>query len=256
LCRCRYGQSPAFLTTALAVIAVIAAWSLCHVFSGRGAFIHYGAIFGTIMAGNVFFLIVPAQKELVRATREMREPDPTYSIQAKRRSRHNTYLTLPVLFTMFCSHYPMTFGGPHNWLVLLAISFAGASTRLYFVARHTQTRTWPPLVAAVATIVALIVALAPAASNGTGIASADFTHVRAIVQTRCVSCHSQAPTQPGFREAPKGVLLDTPERIVQQAIQINQQIASHVMPFANLTGMTEDERYTIAAWFKSGAMGK
>lgn len=256
LCKSRLGTDARHLTSALAVLAVGAAWGLCHVFSGRGAYIHFGALFGTIMAGNVFFLIIPAQKELVRARLELREPDPAYSEQASRRSLHNTFFTFPLLFTMISSHYPMTYGSPHNWLVLLAISFAGAATRLYFVARQTGSHTWPPLAAAVATIIALIVALAPAASNDAMAVSTDFAPVRSIVQARCTSCHSRTPTQPGFAEAPKGVLLDTSERIVQQAIQINQQVASHVMPFGNLTGMTEDERDTIAKWVKSGAMGK
>ncbi len=208
------------------------------------------------MAGNVFFLIIPAQKELIRATLELREPDPAYAAQAKRRSLHNTFFTFPVLFTMISSHYPMTYGGSYNWLVLLAISFAGAAMRIYLVARQTQARTWPPLIAAVATIVVLIVALAPSVDRVTANLSTDFPHVRAIVQARCVSCHSQTPTQPGFTEAPKGVFLDTPERIVHQAIQIDQQIATHVMPFGNLTGMTEDERDTIARWFRNGAQAK
>ena len=112
---------------------------------------HFGALFGTIMAGNVFFLIIPAQRELIRATLELREPDPVYAVQAKRRSLHNTFFTFPVMFTMISSHYPMTYGSPHNWLVLLAISFAGAVTRLYFVARQTKMQTWP-LIAAAATI--------------------------------------------------------------------------------------------------------
>ena len=256
LCKCRFGGDGTFLTSALVVVAVAAAWGLCHVFSGRGAYIHFGAMFGTIMAGNVFFLIIPAQKELVRATLELREPDPAYAEQAKRRSLHNTFFTFPVLFTMIRSHYPMTYGSPYNWLVLLAISVAGAAMRLYFVARQTHTYTWPPLIAAVATIIALIVGLAPAANRDAATVSADFAPVRSIVQARCVSCHSQSPTQPGVGEAPKGVLLDTPERIVQQAIQIDQQVASHVMPFGNLTGMTEGERDAIARWVRNGTMGK
>ncbi|MEO8003765.1 MAG: urate hydroxylase PuuD [Betaproteobacteria bacterium] len=256
LCKSRFGSDTRFLTSALGVMAVAASWGLCHVFSGRGAYIHFGALFGTIMAGNVFFLIIPAQKELVRARFELREPDPAYAEQAKRRSLHNTFFTFPVLFTMISSHYPMTYGSPYNWLVLLAMSFAGAAMRLYFVARQTQTQRWPPLIAAVATIIALIVALAPAANKDAATGSTDFAPVRSIVQARCVSCHSQTPTQPGFADAPKGVMLDTPERIVQQAIQIDQQVSSHVMPFANVTGMTEVERDTIARWYANGAMGK
>jgi uncharacterized membrane protein len=235
---------------------VVAAWGLCHVFSGRGAFIHYGAIFGTIMAGNVFFLIVPAQKELVRATREMREPDPMYSIQAKRRSRHNTYFTFPVLFTMFCSHYPMTFSGPYNWLVLLALSLAGATARLCFIARQNHTRMWPSALVTIVTLIGLIVALAPTASRDAHAASSDFAHVRSIVQARCVACHSPTPTQPGFAAAPNGVTLDTPASIILHAAHINQQVSTRVMPLANLTGMTDAERDAIAQWFAHGAQAK
>ncbi|HEX7953445.1 MAG TPA: urate hydroxylase PuuD, partial [Burkholderiales bacterium] len=257
LCKSPLGRNEPVLAGVLFAFTVAVAWGLCQVFSGRGAYIHFGGMLGTIMVANVFFVIIPGQKELVRAKVEGREPDPIHGICGKQRSVHNTYFTLPVLFTMISSHYAMTYGNAHNWLVLAGIAFAGAAIRVYFVARHKGRASPLPAIAGVAALVIVAVGIAPASRNtGATAAALDFNRVSAIVQTRCAACHAQTPTQPGFAIAPKGVMLDTPERIAAQATQINQQVSSRVMPLANLTGMTDEERDAIAQWFAHGASPK
>ena len=257
LCKSPLGKSDAVLGGVLFVLTVAAAWALCQVLSGRGAYIHFGAMLGTIMVANVFFVIIPGQKELVRAKVEGREPDPVHGVRGKQRSVHNTYFTLPVLFTMMSSHYAMTYGQARNWLILAAISFAGAAIRVYFVSRHKGRASPLPALAGIVALAAVALAIAPPL-RGVGATAAapaeEFARVLSIVQLRCAACHAQSPIQPGFAAAPKGVMLDTPERIASQAVPINQQVSSHVMPLANLTGMTDAERETIAQWFAHGAL--
>lgn len=256
LCKSPLGKNDAALGGVLFVLTVAAAWGLCNVFSGRGAYIHFGAMLGTIMVGNVLFVIIPGQKELVRAKVEGREPDPVHGLRGKQRSVHNTYFTLPVLFTMISSHYAMTYGHKYNWLILTGISFAGAAIRMYFVARHKGKASPLPAIAGVVALVVVAAAIAPPLRSGSAGAAADFAQVRTIVQVRCAGCHAQSPTQPGFTIAPKGVMLDTPEQISAQALQIQQQVSTRVMPIANLTGMTDDERAIVAQWFAQGAPAK
>jgi len=265
LCRSRLGRDGRTLGAVLAVLLSLAAWGLCHLFSGRGAYMEFGAMLGTIMAANVFFVIIPGQRELVRAKQEDRAPDPTHAISAKLRSTHNTYFTLPVLFVMISPHYAMTYGARQNWLVLVAICAAGVCLRLYFVARHKaherNDRTSPlPAALGVLTLAGVAFALMPPPKGGgtegaaTGSASAGgFIRIEAIVARRCAGCHSAKPTQSGFTAAPNGVLLDTPERILARTEPIRQQIATRAMPAGNVTGITEEERAEVLAWIERGA---
>jgi uncharacterized membrane protein len=257
LCRSRLGSNERVLAAVIALLVGGAAYGLCHVFSGRGAFIHFGAILGTIMAGNVLMVIIPGQRELVRAKQQGRDPDPAHAVRGKQRSVHNTYFTLPVLFTMISNHYAMTYGAPANWLVLWALSIAGAAIRVYFVARHKAgSRASPvPLLAGVALIAACAAALAPHTGTATAKVSSasQFVRVQEIVATRCATCHAAAPTQPGFIAAPNGVMLDSAERIIAQKDRMHIQLVSKAMPLANLTHMTDDERALVIAWIEAGA---
>ena len=266
LCRTALARNGAALGFVLAVLLSAAAWGLCHLFSGRGAFIQFGAMLGTIMVANVFFVIIPGQREMVRAKREGREPDPQHGIRGKLRSTHNTYFTLPVLFTMISNHYAITYGAPYNWLVLIAVSMAGVLIRVYFVSRHKAHerggRTSPvPAVLAVITLAAVAFVLAPrtGGTNASGIAASDsggaqqFARVQAIVAQRCAPCHATRPTQPGFVAPPGNVLLDSPEHIRIRAAQIRLQVATRAMPIGNLTGITEEERATMLAWAEHDA---
>jgi uncharacterized membrane protein len=248
----------------IALLLSAAAYALCHLFSGSGAFIQFGAMLGSIMVANVFFVIIPGQREMVRAKEQGREPDPQAGIRGKLRSVHNTYFTLPVLFMMISNHYALAFGARFNWLVLIAISAAGVLIRAWFVNRHKRherggkTSPWPALIG-LSIIAATAAALAPKADPNA--ASADpaaatpamqFAAAQDIVTRRCVPCHSAKPTQPGFAAAPNGVLLDTPADLLARAAVIAPQVETRTMPIGNLTGMTEPERSQLLDWIKRG----
>jgi uncharacterized membrane protein len=273
LCRSVLKQRPAWLAAVLALVFSAAAFALCRLFSGRGAFMEFGAMLGTIMVANVFFVIIPGQREMVRAKRQGRDPDPEAGRRGKLRSVHNTYFTLPVLFTMISNHYALTFGARYNWLVLIALCAAGVLIRVYFVARHERggkTPLWPALLG-LSIVAATAGALAPrrappAAASASGSASAiaangataestaaHFADIQGIVANRCAPCHAAAPTQPGFAAAPKGVLLDSPAGLLANLRAIEPQLAARAMPIGNLTCMTEGERNQLLDWIRHGA---
>src|SRR6266403_574766 len=266
LCRSVLKQRDTWLAAVLALLFSAAAFALCRLFSGRGAFIEFGAMLGTIMVANVFFVIIPGQREMVRAKLEGREPDPEAGLRGKLRSVHNTYFTLPVLFTMISNHYAMTFGAHYNWLVLIALCAAGVLIRVYFVARHKRherggkTPFWPALLGRLV-VAATAGALAPkrapsAAASATATAestAAHFADIQGVVANRCAPCHAAAPTQPGFATAPKGVLLDSPAGLLANLRAIEPQLAARAMPIGNLTGMTEAERNQLLDWIRHGA---
>jgi uncharacterized membrane protein len=253
LCRALAGNEN-ILAGAMLALVMASAWALFHVFGARGAFVHVGAMIGTMMVANVFFHIIPGQKRMVADIRAGREPDPTPGIIGKQRSVHNTYFTLPVLFVMISNHYPMTYSHPYGWLVLGVIMLAGVLIRQFFVLRHKGRTLWALPGVAVALLAGLAVALAPAApppaGKGEGVA---FSRVKAVVDTRCVPCHAAQPTQAGFAQPPKGVMLETAEQIGQNAAKIAETVGNRYMPIGNLTQMTDDERALIAAWVAQGA---
>ncbi len=241
---------------AVVMVAFLAlvAWGVSHLFSGRAMYMQVGAMIGTIMAWNVYFVIMPSQRKLVEAKERNVAPDPVYGLRGKQRSVHNNYFTLPVLFIMISNHYPLTFGHRHAWLVLIAILLLAAFVRHFFNLRHKGRTVWSiPVVAAIGTLL-LAIAIAPQKPQA---AAYTFADVQRIVATRCATCHAARPTQPGFNDPPKGFVLDTPQLIVANAKLINEQaVVSKVMPIGNLTGMTDAERATLGAWVAAGAPGK
>jgi uncharacterized membrane protein len=244
LCRSPLGRNDTALAGVLFVLLCGAAWGLTHLFSGRGAFLHYGAMLGTIMVANVAHVIIPGQRELVRAKEEGRSPDPRYAAAGKQRSVHNTYFTLPVLFTMLSGHYAMTFASRWNWLILIAMTLAGALIRVWFVIRHR--RRAPAWILGAGIAFFLLAAFIAMPKSESSAPRASFAEMERIVNARCVACHAQKPAFAGMAEAPKGVMLDTPERIRAQAPLIRKQMLSRAMPPGNLTGMTEEERAALA----------
>ena len=223
---------------------------LSHVFSARGAYVHVGALLGTLMAGNVFFVIIPSQRELVAAMEEDREPDPAVGKYAALRSLHNNYMTLPVLFIMISGHFPLTFGHPWSWAILTGLIIVGAAIRHWFNLRGQGRRNVWILPAAAVALVALAVVTVP--DSGTlDLASSPVTYEQgiAIVVRRCTPCHSENPSQPGFSVAPKGVIFDTEEQIAVQAALIRRMaVDTMAMPLANLTEMTDEERAQLRSW--------
>jgi len=251
LCKSRLGGDDRLFGIVLLVLVSLLAWGLCQLFSGRGAYIHFGVVLGTIMVANVFFVIIPGQRRMVDAAERGEAPDPQDGINAKLRSVHNTYFTLPVLFVMTSNHYAMTYNHEYNWAILIAISLAGALVRVYFVARHKGKASPLPLIVAVILLAGVAAIVAPRASAKSGDAVV-FEDVRNVVQHRCTTCHSAVPTHPAFLAAPAGVVLDTDAQIVAEALRIHQQtVVTRVMPIGNLTGISEAERDLIDRWYQS-----
>ena len=253
LCSSPLGKNGYVIGAILIGAAVIASYALTHLFSGRGAYIHMGAMTGTIMAGNVFRIIIPGQKALVAAIEKGEAPDAKWAIKAKLHSTHNTYLTLPLLFIMISNHYPFTYAHQFNWLVLLVIIAITAVARQYFILEHKQVNKPVILVgAAFATLIlaVLIAPRAPAPLQG----SIPLTNAQAlaIVQQRCVSCHSATPSDEVFTVAPGGVMLDSVSEIRQWAPRIKARtLDASDMPFMNKTAMTDLERAQLGEWLAS-----
>ncbi|WP_124407796.1 urate hydroxylase PuuD [Pseudomonas sp. R4-39-08] len=289
LCDSALGKRPALLGLILFVLLIAAAYGFSKVFSGRGAYLHVGAVIGTIMVGNVFRTIMPAQRALVAAIAENRTPDPALPAKGLLRSRHNNYFTLPVLFIMISNHFPSTYGSHYNWLILAGIAVAAVLVRHYFNTRHnSQKYAWTLPVGALAMISLAYVTgptpapevakaptaieyqplpetalgggvkpaapAAPAAEPAPAQASTDFGQVHHVIEQRCTVCHSAKPTSPLFSTAPAGVMFDTPAQIQQQAARIQAQaVASQIMPLGNITQMTQQERDLIGTWINQGA---
>ncbi|MFT3790621.1 MAG: urate hydroxylase PuuD [Rudaea sp.] len=265
LCRVFFRRSERALGLLVATMLAVVAWALCHLYGGRGAYILYGAVIGTIMVANVFFVIIPGQREMVRAKAQGRPLDPVHGLRGKQRSVHNTYFTLPVLFVMISNHYALTYGAKWNWLVLIAMSLAGAAIRTWFVMRHKAHErggrtSRVPLALGVVVLAGVIAALAPRSGTSTQNTAHDsttaaqrFAAVQAIVNQRCVTCHAPTPSFAGFAAPPKGVLLDTPEHLLAHAAAMRTQLATRMMPIGNITQMTDAERETVLAWLRDGA---
>ena len=250
LCKSPLARDTRVFAAVLMVLTSALAWGLCELFGGRGAYIHFGVVLGTIMVANVFFVIIPGQKEMVAAASAGKQADPEPGLRAKQRSVHNTYFTLPVLFVMTSNHYAMAYGHEYNWLILIGIALAGALIRIYFVARHKGTASLVPAAIAIVIIAAIALAITPRAQEG-GATVASFDQVRNVINARCTSCHSAAPVHPAFPAAPLGVKLDTDEQILAEADRIHQQtVLTRVMPIGNLTAMTDEERQIIDAWYQ------
>jgi len=251
LCKTRLGNNDRLFGIVLLVLVSLLAWGLCELFSGRGAYIHFGVVLGTIMVANVFFVIIPGQRRMVEAAERGETPDPRDGINAKLRSVHNTYFTLPVLFVMTSNHYAMTYNHEYNWAILIAIALAGALIRIYFVARHKGKASLLPIIIAIVLLAGVAALVAPRATAASGDAVV-FEDVRNVVQHRCTTCHSDAPTHPAFPAAPAGVVLDTDAQIVAEALRIHQQtVVTRVMPIGNLTGISEAERDLIDRWYQA-----
>ncbi|KHT57788.1 membrane protein [Alteromonas marina] len=286
-CRSPLAKYPLAFGIGLVALVCIVSYLSTQWFSGRGAYIHVGALIGTIMAGNVFFNIMPNQRKMVAAVADKKDIDPNWGASAKLRSVHNNYFTLPLLFIMISNHYPMTYQHPQNWLVLIAIMAAAAWIRHFFNLRHVGTTKPSILVSGAVAMLAIALWVswpqassmqplshddtlastsmnsesakqsAPSApltsSNGMEKEKASIIsneRVAGLVTTHCVSCHSRTPTDDIFKVAPMGVVLDSWEDIERFAPQVvRRTTVTKDMPFLNKTKMTEEERQVISRWF-------
>ncbi len=229
-------------------------YGLCQVYSGRAAYVHVGAILGCVMVINVWMRILPAQQKMIDATREGRQPDFTLGEAAKRRSMHNSYLTFPVLFIMLSNHYPQTWGMRDNWFPLALLIVLGASVRHLMIGK-TKAKAWAAVPAAAALALAVF-ATKPKVVSAGAVARMDMTvfpEARAIINRRCLPCHSQYPTDDVFRAAPNGVMFDSPDLVLARADRIRERaVVQATMPLGNKTGMTDEERATLGRWLVAG----
>ena len=276
-CRSPLAKYPLAFGIGLVALVCIVSYLSTQWFSGRGAYIHVGALIGTIMAGNVFFNIMPNQRKMVAAVADKKDIDPTWGASAKLRSVHNNYFTLPLLFIMISNHYPMTYQHPQNWLVLIAIMAAAAWIRHFFNLRHVGTTKPSILVSGAVAMLAIAlwvswpqspshtsneghedvslvdeVGKKVTANNAVVQASSEVSNERVVslITTHCVGCHSRTPTDDIFKVAPLGVVLDTWEDIERFAPQVvRRTTVTKDMPFLNKTKMTDEERQEIARWF-------
>lgn len=255
---------PAYFSILGMILIGVVTWALAQVFSGRGTFIHVGAMLGTIMSGNVFFVIIPSQKALVKAAQQGQALDADFVKWVQLRSRHNNYLTLPVLFTMISNHYPITYSHNLNWLILILVFVSGFLVRHFInnnekehhrTLQHGGVMPYVLVVALGIMIVAFYISVPKkvVASNGPEVG---FAEVQQIVTQHCAVCHAAVPTQPGFASPPKGLLLETKEDILLSAEKIYANaVLSEYMPLGNITGISPEERQSLGAWYQQGAKG-
>ena len=242
------------------VLFVLFSYFLTKIYGSRAAYIHVGAIIGTLMAANVFRVIIPAQKNLVSSAENKQKPNLQLSIDAKNRSIHNNYFTLPVLFIMISSHFPFTYGAVNNWLILVVLSIAGILTRHYFNLRNKkQYKVWIlPSAALIMFFLMIFSSLSIFDNDKKQISSSlelvNFNEVQNIIKYRCGTCHAKNPTFEGIEAAPKGVIYDTANDILKNIKLIKAQaVDSDIMPPGNLTGITNNEREKLRIWIEQGA---
>lgn len=243
-------------TLAITVLVCFFGWFYAQVFSGRGAYIHFGAFLGTLMAGNVFFVIIPGQKRMVAAAKKGEKPDPADGKAAFLRSYTNNYFTLPVLFVMISNHFPSTFGNSYQWLILLGITLGTAGVKHYLNIREKGKLSVWVMPISVIVLLSMAFATAPATSKVELCEEmVSFEQVQHIVQNRCVQCHSENPSDAVWKVAPNGIKYDTSEQIFNLRDKIFQRaVVSKNMPFNNnQTEMTQEERDMIACWMNQGA---
>ena len=238
---------------AVLVLVCVASYVATQLFAGRAAFLLVGAMLATAMSANVFFWIIPGQRKVVAALKAGQPVDPVHGQRGKQRSVHNTYFTLPVLFAMLSNHYSWTYNHEYNWAVLIAFMFAGAAIRQFFVLRHgyklgRNSHPWPYALTGVLVLLALVVWMRPAPAPAVAAtATVQFAQVQQIMEQRCVMCH-------GAEMQSKNVRLDSPDAMRQHAQTVYQQtVVTRQMPMNNATGITEEERALVAAWFRAGA---
>ena len=266
ICNTNIGKNDTRLMLMLFVLLVSFSWLYCQIFSGRAAFLHLGALTATIMSANVFFIIIPNQKIIVADLIAGRSPDPNYGLIAKQRSTHNNYLTLPVIFMMLSTHYPLAFGAQYKWVIAGLVFLMGVSIRHYFNQKHAFNLKpiWAWIVTAFLflSIILLSVVRPPSAlideeiswnnSHGLALELVKYEGLADTIVSRCAMCHAREPLWEGIAEAPGGVFLENNSDIAKnaKAIYINSGISNY-MPPNNISYMEPGERKLIIEWFEN-----
>jgi uncharacterized membrane protein len=255
LCRSPLGANLRVFGTVWFLILTASAYGLTRVFSDLGAVMHVGAIIGTVMVANVFLIIIPNQRKVIAQVLAGGTPDPALGKQAKQRSVHNNYMTLPVLFVMISNHYPMIVSAPLNWLWLAGLGIVGWTIRHFFNLKNAgQQRYDVLLLGALAFVTVAVLNETAKPPPPAAVPVPPFTEVRALVDRHCAMCHSAAPTHKGVTAPPNGVILDTEDGLTKDTGKVYARaVASHSMPLNNETHMTDAERASLGAWIKAGA---
>jgi uncharacterized membrane protein len=270
LCKSPLGKDTTRLMVLLYFVLVGMAWGYSQLFTGRAAFLHLGAFTATIMSANVFIIIIPNQKKVVASLMAGEKADPALGIQAKQRSLHNNYLTLPVIFLMLSNHNPLAFATQYSWMIASLVFLMGVTIRHYFNSKHARSGnpTWTWLATAILFILIMWLSTNPklpsldaeAATMSEAeqkfVSAAGFEKVRDTVLGRCSMCHATEPVWEGMIMPPKGVMLDSDARIARYAYEIYLQAGrSHAMPPANVTSIEPQERQAIVDWYKNAISG-
>ena len=256
LCKSTMRKKPFLFALTGIIILTGFAYFYSHVFSARAAFMHFGAMIGGIMVANVFFVIIPSQKAMVKAAKKGEMPDPQKGENALFRSINNNYFTLPVLFVMVSNHFPSTFGNKYQWIVLAAISIGSAGIKHWLNLREQGKLSVWILPVSVIILLAAAYVTAPQSSNHK-CSTISYAEVNSIIQQRCVQCHSSKPTDNIYTAPPNGVKYDTPMEIAAKKDLIMQRVVvTKTMPQNNKTNMTLEEREVIRCWIEQGAITK
>jgi uncharacterized membrane protein len=257
LCRSFLANKEGYLALSILLLITALSFFLSQIFTGRAMFIHVGAALATTMVANVFRVIIPNQRKVVAAMIAQDIPDPRYGLEAKLRSVHNTYLTLPVLFLMISNHYPLAFSGSYNWLKLLLICLVAAAIRRVFILRHKKDHKYWMLPILALLFILIAFWSSPhqnrkldkiASSNENAIPMA---LIQTIVQLRCQPCHAEHPSMEGYDAPPQGVIFETDEQIRSHASMIEKMVVlSDAMPLGNVTHITQEERNLLGRWIE------
>ena len=273
LCKSKLGDHPTAMMLVLFAIIVAMSWGLNQVFTGRAALLHLGAFTATIMTANVFFIIMPNQRIVVKDLQEGRTPDAKYGKIAKLRSTHNNYLTLPVVFLMLSNHYPLAFATEYAWIIASLVFLTGVTIRHYFNTMHATGRGphWTWAVTAILVIVMAWLSSAPMLDSYDDAearaltpqerrfaSAAGFDDAYSVVLGNCAMCHAREPVWGGIRWPPKGVVLETESDVARRAHQIYLQSGvSHAMPPPNaIQTMDRESREMIVSWYRSAMRGE
>ena len=218
-------------------------------FSGRGSFIIVGVIYGSCMLLNVWVRILPGQAKMLKDAEEGRVPDYSIGLKSKARSVHNTYFIFPVLFIMLSNHYPSVYNHEYNWIMLIIIMLSGAMVRQAMITKNPKEKFL--VMPAAVGLLSLVVITAQAPKSNVNVAEmVSYEDVAPILQQRCVSCHGHNNTDEVFKEAQKGVILESEKLVRLHKEKMLKQLISKVMPLGNKTQMTEEERQTVIKYLQ------
>lgn len=253
LCKSKLANNNTVFAIVGFIIIAGFAFAYSHLFSSRAAFIHFGAMLGSLMAANVFFVIIPFQKEMVTTAKKGISLDASLGKKALFRSIHNNYFTLPVLFVMISNHFPSTFSTSNSWIILFILTVGTAGVKHYLNLKEKQQQSYWILPVSVLILLSAAYISSPKPISTECKTEIGISEVNKIITTRCIKCHATKPTEPSLASAPNGIIFETPQDIIKLKDKILQRVViTKTMPQNNVTNMTEEERNIIRCWIQQG----